>query len=340
MATRGLTWLAAAGIILVLSPQPGSGLEIGRVTVNSQLGEPLDAVVRIFLAPGEEVESNCLSIANRQDFSNPEHALLADAKLTQLGKHGPIQITTETPVTKSAMSIGLRVQCDPDRISVRPINLYLQGHYSITSVPNKLATIDTDLPGTTITVRSGDSVYRLSRLIYPHNETAVANLAKAIVLANPALFPDGRGRPLRVGERLAIPDLRTVERIVAQSPPPVIAAAELPEATPYPSVAQQSAPVAPITSATPAPAPEPAPAITAARKVIAKGKLRLQLATSLDLSRTRGITQQKRAALRRQAGTAVMTGPGTPCHRALIEFVNCKTALMLVWLASKPPQRH
>jgi hypothetical protein len=265
-------------------------------------------VVRIVLAPGEELDDSCLSVANRQDFSNPEHTRLNDAKLTVLGKQGPVRITTATPVTQSAVSLGLRLQCDPDRISVRPINLYLQGHYSITSVPDKLAAIDSDLPGTTITVRPGDSVYRLSRLIYPHNETAVANLAKAIVLANPALFPDGRGRPLRVGERLTIPDLRTVERIVAQSPPPVIAAAEAPETTPYPSVAQQSAPMAPITSATPA--PEPTPGATAARKVIAKGKLRLQLATSLDLSPTRGMTQQKRAALRRQAGTAVMTGPG------------------------------
>ncbi|UCH49201.1 MAG: hypothetical protein JSU95_05290 [Betaproteobacteria bacterium] len=309
MATRGLTWLAVAGIIFVLLPQTGAGLEIGRVTVNSKLGQPLDAIVRIFLAPGEELDSSCLSIANRQDFSNPEHALLGDAKLTLLGKHGPIQITTSTPVTNSAVSLGLHLQCDANRISVRPVNLYLQGHYSITSAPNKLAKINSDLPGTTITVKRGDSVYKLSRLIYPHEETAVANLAQAIILTNPALFPDGRGRPLQIGERLTIPDLRTVEAIVARSPSPVVATAEQPAPAPSSAATRQTAPLAPHAGATTAPAPEAAPVALSTRKIIASGELRLQLATGLDLSRTRGLTEQQRAALRRPVDSEVVAGP-------------------------------
>lgn len=63
----------------------------------------------------------------------------------------------------------------------------------------------------------GDSVYGLSRLIYPHNEKAVHRLALAIVLANPASFPNGKLRPLRVGEVLTLPDLREVQRIVDAS---------------------------------------------------------------------------------------------------------------------------
>lgn len=305
MATRGLIWLAAAGIILALSPQPGAGLEIGRVKVNSKRGEPLNAMVRIFLAPGEELDGSCLSLANREDFSDPENARLSDAKITLLGKHGPIRITTAAPVTESAVSLALRVQCNTDRISVRPINLYLQGHYSITSTR-----INPDLPGTTITVRPGDSVYKLSRLIYPHNETAVANLAKAIVMKNPQLFPDGRARPLRVGERLTIPDLRTVERIVSRSAALVTFAAEQPASTPSPAPKRKVQPEQPAAASTaPAVTPQPAPAAKTTHKVIATGRLRLQLATSLELGRTRGMTKQQRAPLRGQAEVAVIPDP-------------------------------
>ena len=313
MAARGLSWLAAAGIILVLSPRPGAGLEIGRVTVNSKLGEPLDAVVRIFPAPEEELDSSCLSLANQQEFSNPEHARLSGAKLTVLGRYGPIRITTADPVTDSAVSIGLRVQCEPDRVSVRPINLYLQAFASVSSTATASSTaINSSLPGTTITVRPGDSVYKLSRLIYPHDETAVANLAKAIVLTNPALFPDGRGRPLRVGERITIPDLRTVERIVSRSAAPPVVTAKQPVTAVAPSSERRAAAMKPATrSEAPAAVPEPAPVAKPAHKVVATGTLRLQMATSLDLTRTRGMSAQKRAALRQQPRAPVIDEAGT-----------------------------
>ncbi|UCD68763.1 MAG: hypothetical protein JSW48_01235 [Betaproteobacteria bacterium] len=267
--------------MFVLSPTPGAGLEIGRVTVNSKPDEPLDAMVPIVLAPGEKLHASCLSVASQQEFSTPEHTLLGDAKLTLLSDHGPIRITTSTPPTELAMSFGLRVQCDPDRISVRAVNLYLPGYYSIES-----ATTESDLLGTTIVVRPGDSVYKLSRLIYPHDETAVAKLAQAIILANPALFPDRHGRPLEVGERLIIPDLRSVGRIVGGSRASLVTA-----------------------SAQPALAPRAAPAAVATRKAMARGKLRLQLTTTLDISHARNVTRQQRAALRPRAGIAGFTGP-------------------------------
>ena len=197
------------------------------------------------------------------------------------------------------MSLGLRVQCDPNRISVRPINLYLQDFYSITSASDKLAQINSDLPGTTITVKPGDSVYKLSRLIFSHDEMAVANLAGAIVLANPALFPDGHGRPLQVGERLTIPDLRTVERIVARSVQPGKSAALQP--APTSSVPRQRSPVDSTPSVTTGPDTEPASSAMPTRKRIAAGKLRLQLATGLDLGRAGGVAKQKRPPLRQQA---------------------------------------
>ncbi len=312
-AAHGGRWLAAVAVLLVLSSRPCTGLEIDRVTVNSHQGEPLDAVVRILLGPDENIDDGCLSVADRQQFVNPEHALISQARLALLGSRGPIRVTTETPVTEQVVSVGLRVQCDAGSVSVRPVNFYLKPPPSTASIA-----VDPSLPGTTITVRAGDSVYKLSRLIYPHNEAAVRNLARSIILANPALFPDGRGRPLQIGERLTIPDLRTVKQIVAQSQSAAFQA-RLPAETavtetPRTTISKQAADA--IKKQSPAAAADIQKRNKIAshtppgakRKLIATGKLRLQLATSLDLSRAQRTTRAKRMTPPRPPDAAVATG--------------------------------
>lgn len=201
--------------------------------------------------------------------------------------------------------------------------------------PSELSVaFDAMLPGTTITVRPGDSVYGLARTIYPHDEKAVHDLAQAIVLANPALFPDGRGRPLRVGEQLTIPDLRTVKNIVAGAPlspkkSDEKAAPETPTVGPSSKVLRQPSPTSKALSSAPRgdsaaakrgaagsldakpdnTAALPQPRRSAKNFVSTRGKLNLKLATSIDLSRSRGITEKRRPTLRGELQE--VTGIGT-----------------------------
>lgn len=209
---RGRLWLGAAVVSCVLTTLPSHALNVGRAAVNSRIGEPLDAYVLIGLAPGERIDSSCLSVGGQEDFPQSDHDLISDVQLSLFTSGNAIRITTVRPVNVPAVSLALRVHCAGGPLSVRALNLYLNPRS--TEAPPSIVS---SLPGTSITVRSGDTVYGFARTIFPKNEKAVGDLALAIALANPTLFPDGKPRPLRVGERVLIPDLRTVQRIVAES---------------------------------------------------------------------------------------------------------------------------
>jgi len=302
---RGRVWLVAV-ILFVLPVQPSSGLEIGNASVTSKQGEPLEATVPILLVPGEQIETDCLSVASRSTATDSDSALLDNANLTLLGKQGPIRITTSAPVYQPAVSLALQVQCAGDPAVVRTVDLYLKSASSSATFA-----INPALTGTTVTVRPGDSIYGLARLIYPHNETAVRNLAHAIVLANPVRFPDGRARPLQIGERLTIPDLRTVQQIISAAPQPDSQGTR--QRSEFKTVAtgtRQKPGSGPAPRKPSTPAKQSAPAAAPEHTVLASGKLRLKLATSLDLSRVGTATPGKQMAPRQEADTATLTGSG------------------------------
>ena len=196
-----------AGIVLALLVQPGAALEISGTSVKSKMGERLDATITVIPGPGEHLEAGCLSLDRDQALAESGHLLITDAALSLQSGNGPIRIISAAPITQRAVTLALRAQCSDGPTIVKPINLYLNPAMPLISRSAR--------PGSTFTIRPGDSVYKLARLIYPHNEAAVHDLVRAIVKENPTLFPDGHARPLQVGERLIIPDLRTVNQIVA-----------------------------------------------------------------------------------------------------------------------------
>lgn len=209
---RCRAWPATVGIVLALLVLPGAVLEIGHTSVRSKMGERLDATVKVIPAPGEHLEAGCLSLARDQDLAGSGHILITDAALSLQSGNGPIRMISATPVTQRAITLALRVQCSDGPAVVQPINLYLNPEMPLISRSAR--------PGSTLTVKPGDSVYKLARLIDPHNEAAAHKLARAIALETPALFPDRHARPLQVGERLIIPDLRTVNQIIAAATVP------------------------------------------------------------------------------------------------------------------------
>lgn len=274
-----------------LTTLPCHALSVGRAAVNSRIGEPLDAYVLISLAPGERIDSSCLSVGGRNDFPQSDHELIRDVQLSLFTSGNAIRITTLRPVNVPAVSFALRVHCAGGPLSVRALNLYLNPR-STDVYPR----IVSSLPGTNITVRSGDTVYGFARIIFPKNEKAVGDLALAIALANPALFADGKPRPLRIGERVLIPDLRTVQRIVAES-----------------GIAPESVfPPPPKTASSNKAASRSKRSRTASRWLATRrtGPLGLILALTVDLQPSKGMTEARRAILRQELRPAVATISG------------------------------
>ncbi len=293
-------------VCLALTALPCQALDIGRANVNSALGEPLDAHVRIRLDPGERIDNSCLSVGDQNDFPESDHVLISDVQLSLMTSKNAIRITTSKPLDVQAASMALRIRCADGLLTVRALNLYLNpptGHVSTTSIMSSL-------PGTSITVRSGDSVYGLARTIFPKNEKAVRDLALAIALANPVLFPEGRPRPVQVGERLAIPDLRTIQRIVADS--------GIDPTAMFPPAPQTATSRTATSQTTARPGPSPANtssnrakpdaiqkneitrSVTGAQRRTTRtnGTLRLILALNIDLTPSKGMTEARRATLR------------------------------------------
>ncbi len=171
-------------------------------------------------------------------------------------------------------------------------------------------------------------MYGFARIIFWDNEKAVRELALAIALANPTLFPDGKPRPLRVGERLTIPDLRTVQRIVADSgiapdsvfPPLPKKSTKSRKAVPRPKKTRKvarsnpSATTSSVGRAKSGTGREAKLVRTATgdrRPAIRRtGQLGLMFALSLDLGPSIGMTDARRAVLRQQLRAAVAIDSG------------------------------
>jgi hypothetical protein len=312
-----------------LTTLPCHALSIGRAAVISKIGEPLDAYVLITLAPGERIDNSCLSAGGRDDFPQSDHTLIRDVQLSLFTTRNAIRITTLRPLGVPAVSMALRIHCVGGPLTVRALNLYLNprsADVSTNDVPTNV--VSSSLPGTSITVRSGDTVYGFARTIFPKNEKAVGELALAIALANPTLFPDGKPRPLRVGERVTIPDLRTVQRIVAESgiapesvfpPPPKTAmshsaasksgrsrkAARSGRSTKNVSGNRAKSVPIPNLSMT---RPSSGTHWPATRRT---GPLGLILALTVDLQPSQGMTEARRAKLRQELRPAVARMSGT-----------------------------
>ncbi|MGH8677780.1 MAG: type IV pilus assembly protein FimV [Burkholderiales bacterium] len=240
-------------------------------------------------AVGEQIGPECLSLGDERDAPDPDFPLVRNARFELSAAGDSIEFTSDSAVKLPAVSVILRVQCPGQLIYVRVVNVLLK-------TPNFAPPVSVrkSVPGTTITVKQGDTVYALARAQFPDNEAAVPKMAKAIVIANPRLFPDGRGRPLRIGEKLVMPDLRAVEQIRSSAAPPrsrirsAPPAAAAPLAQPTRRMAQPGRPKTPQVS------PPPPP-----RRLKSAAKLRLRLATGLDLRRSDGVDEARRAELRR-----------------------------------------
>lgn len=292
--------IGMGGLLAVFS-LPAAALEIWQINVASARGEPLRASVSLQTAPGEQVGPECLSLGDERDAPDPELPLIRDARFTLSSTGDSIQFTTSDAINHPAVSVVLRVQCAGSPLYARVVNLHLKPPAVAQAI-----TVTRSFPGANLKIKPGDTLYGIARTIFPQNGETVQDLVKAIVLVNPTQFPEQRSRPLRVGEELRIPDLRTVQQILKNPPPKPVARAaatvSAPVRDPHSAISTPTQPVPLTTKAEPAvvAATSKSPAIEAPsprREKPVKG-LQLKIANDVDLSRV-GMDESRRAELRR-----------------------------------------
>jgi Tfp pilus assembly protein FimV len=98
-------------IALLVATAPAQALELGTLTLQSRLGEPLAATVGVRLGPGEMLAAGCLASADPQaGLPNPAGLRVSLATTT-----GPatvqVRLSSGSPLTEPAYGLRLRTSC-------------------------------------------------------------------------------------------------------------------------------------------------------------------------------------------------------------------------------------
>lgn len=267
-------------------------LDIQRLSVQSVRGEPLKAVAVMRTESGEQIAPACLSLGDESDLPFPDYPLLRNARIMLSPAGDAVEITTVEPVRSPGVAVVLRVQCPGEALTARHFNLLIRqpGDRAPEPAAGSIAPPTRGL-ATRLTLLHDESVASIARAIHPTDAAARKELEKAIIAANPGLFPQGKPVGLKAGTRVLVPDLRE---------PGQLAAAAQPGVQPPPEVAAPPAPVAKEEQFELPP------------KLPKKLKLRLSRA-ELNLKRSEGISDARRDELRRayRGEVVVVAAAGT-----------------------------
>ena len=312
MAHTPAPWLAVA----LLAAATAHAVELGPVEVGSALGEPLDARIPLRAAAGERFEAACFYLSH-PDLGAGRRLTLA---LERSARGSALRLRSAAPFDLPAVTLGVRVAC-PGREAqpIREVALLVDPRSRVSSP------VGAAMPPITASIRApeGATLASIARTIHPREGEARAAYVDALVSANPQLGARGAEQPIATGTAVALPDLRTFRAtrraaaggtvpLVAErrtAAPPTRGAARAPvppvevEAPPPPAAAlAAAAPRTPEPSEGRPPTPRtqaaslPKQGMAPAR---AEGGFVLRLSSApMDLSRSRGIDERRRAELR------------------------------------------
>jgi hypothetical protein len=152
----------------------------------------------------EQITPECLSLGDETDLSQPDYPLLRSATVQLSPAGDSIQISTQEPVDRPGVSVVLRIQCPGEPLTARHFNLLLR-HPGDPPAPEQPMSGLAYPAVTRLTLLHNETVSSIARAVHPHDAAARKELEKAIITANPKLFPRGRAVPLSAGTRLLLP---------------------------------------------------------------------------------------------------------------------------------------
>jgi hypothetical protein len=197
-------------------------LDIQRLSVQSVRGEPLRAVAVIRTESREQIAPACLSLGDESDLPFPDYPLLRNARIMLSPAGDAVEITTVEPVRSPGVAVVLRVQCPGEPLTARHFNLLIRQPWDRPPAPPaEIAPPATLGMATRLTLLHDETVASIARAIHPTDAAARQELEKAIVAANPNLFPQGKPLPLKAGTRVLVPEVREPRQLAAAAQPGV-----------------------------------------------------------------------------------------------------------------------
>lgn len=237
---RKLPALIAVGSCMAVLP--ANALELGELTVQSSLGQPLRASIAFALAPHEQLNRYCVSFR-----SGPTAGGLPGIGRTTLSvANGVILLTGTTPVREPMLATQVVINCPYTAKFSREYMLFVDPPSETTSASYAATTTAAPVP---LTVHAPTAVSRPATVQRRAsvNRDPIANAARHQVMrgetlseivarienrtltmwpavdlifaANPDAFMDNDPNKLKAGSWLTIPDLGGVDPIVVADAP-------------------------------------------------------------------------------------------------------------------------
>jgi len=237
-----------------LAGLPASALELGDMTLQSRLGQPLRASIAYVLGPNERLNDSCVTLGAGASASG----LPGIGRATISIGDGAILLTGRTPIREPMVAATVVVDCaytanlsreykvfiDPmsasfnepavaESTAVAPAEPARQPApvRRTAAVPMREAAAASAVrrepigTSTRYRVQPGDSLSRIAERI-ENRSIDLWSAANVIFEANPDAFLDNDANKLKAGSWLTIPSLDGSEPIVAAAPPKVSASAE------------------------------------------------------------------------------------------------------------------
>lgn len=228
-----------------LASTPAAAIELGEVSVQSSLGQPLRASIAYALGPNEQLAGYCISIRPGAAASGLPAVARADISVA----NGVIALRGRQPAREPLMSVRLDVTCPYTPNISREYMLFLdpakplQAHEApaaATQQPTDEIAIATPpvaraarvastpvAPATPIDssqryrVQRGDSLSQIAQRI-ENRSVSLWGAVEQIFAANPGAFIDSDPNQLKAGSWLVIPDFGPTETTANDAPADVV----------------------------------------------------------------------------------------------------------------------
>ncbi len=253
-STRSIlpTLLAVGG---GLASAPATAIELGEISVQSTLGQPLRASIAYALGPNENIAGYCVSLNPR----GAANGLPAITRANLSVADGIIALTSTEVVREPLMSVRLNISCPYTANLSREYMLFFDPAQPVTaavraassaparSVPavrtatTRAAVNDTPIDSSErYRVQQGDSLSLIAQRI-ENRSVGLWSAVAQIFHANPNAFIDSDPNRLKAGSWLVIPDFTSqavfAERTEIVAPAEPEAVIEETASTAYPGIA-------------------------------------------------------------------------------------------------------
>ena len=247
-----------------LAVTPATALELGELTVQSHLGQPLRASIAYALAPNEMLSDTCVSLGGGRSTSGLPGIGSSTVSITERA----IVITGESAVREPMLGTRITIKCPYTPNLSREYMLFVDP--GIPAPATKVASATTPVaavapvapratrpavnrapvqPSSRVQVQPGESLSEIASRIQ-NRPVGLWPAVNAIFAANPDAFIDNDPNKLKAGSRLTIPSFDGAVPVVATTTVgTAVAPTEEPAVTETPAAGESAATAAEAISA-------------------------------------------------------------------------------------------